>query len=160
MADETSDVEMLVVTEEELTREEAFARSGLPSPQTWKSKATPGHLVFGYVDGVPVEQIWWSRAHAESQIAAYDSAEAIANGVSLRSTGLLERWQAHLAEYPEELARQRIEEAAATWAAMRLRRSAQCCARESGLPACSGWSATRSGSCRSSSRSTGSGSRR
>jgi hypothetical protein len=115
MADETSDVEMLVVTEEELTREEAFALSGLPSPQTWKSKATPGHLVFGYVDGVPVEQIWWSRPYAEAQVAAYDSAEAIANGVPLRSAGLLERWQAYLAEYPEELARQRIEEAAAAW---------------------------------------------
>jgi hypothetical protein len=35
--------------------------------------------------------------------------------VSLRTVGLLERWQAHLSRYPEELARARIEQAAETW---------------------------------------------
>jgi len=115
MADVTSDVEMLVVTEEQLSLEEAFAHSGLPEPQTWGPQTTPSRRVFGYVDGVPVEQIWWSRSFAEEQIAAYVSAEAIANGVPLRTSGLLERWQAFLADYPDDLALQRIEAAAETW---------------------------------------------
>ena len=115
MADETSDVEMLVVSDEQLSLEEAFAHSGLPEPRTWGPQTTPSRRVFGYVDGVPVEQIWWSRAFAEDQVAAYASAEAIANGVPLRTSGLLERWQAFLRDYPDELAVQRIEEAAETW---------------------------------------------
>ncbi|MES1246353.1 MAG: nucleotidyltransferase domain-containing protein, partial [Actinomycetota bacterium] len=79
MDDETSDVEMLVVTEEQLSLEEAFARSGLPEPQTWGPQVRPTRKVFGYRDGVPVEQLWWSRDYAEEQIAAYEAAEAIAN---------------------------------------------------------------------------------
>lgn len=110
MADETSDIEMLVVTKEELTLEQAFAMSGLPEPQSWGPRR-----VFGYRAGVPIEQIWWSRAFAEEQLAGYNGAEAIVNGVPLRTTGLLVRWQERLRHYPEELARERIEQAAATW---------------------------------------------
>ncbi len=115
MADETSDIELLVVSEEQPTLEEAFAQSGLPDPQTWGPQTTPSRRVFGYREGVPVEQIWWSRAFAEEQVAAFASAEAIANGVALRTCGLLERWQAFLRDYPDELAGRRIEEAAETW---------------------------------------------
>src|SRR5690349_966770 len=105
MDDATSDIEMLVVTEEQLTLEQAFALSGLPEPQTWGTQGTPSNRVFGYRDGVPIELIWWSRAHADGQVAAYNAADAIANGVPLRTIGLLARWQAHLRDYPEELAR-------------------------------------------------------
>jgi predicted nucleotidyltransferase len=114
-ADERSDVEMLVVTHAPATLEEAYAASGLPRPQSWGLRGTPAHRVFGYREGVPVEQIWWSRAYAEERIAAYDAADAIAHGLALRTGGLLERWQHHLSVYPEELARERIEAAALTW---------------------------------------------
>lgn len=115
MDDETSDIEMLVVTEEQLTLEGAFARSGLPEPQSWGPQGTPSNRVFGYRERVPVEQIWWSRVYAEEQLAAYNAADAIAHGVALRTTGLLERWQEHLRHYPDELAVQKIEQAAQTW---------------------------------------------
>jgi predicted nucleotidyltransferase len=116
MADEFSDIEMLVVTPEQPVKEWCFARSGLPGElDSWGAQDTPSVRVFGYLDGVPIEQIWWSRPFAEEQVAAYVSAEAIANGVSLRGGGLLERWQAFLADYPEQLALARIEDAALTW---------------------------------------------
>jgi hypothetical protein len=114
-ADERSDIELLVVTGGPVTLEEAFAASGLPEPQSWGTQGTPAHRVFGYREGVPVEQIWWSRDLAEERIAAHDAAEAITHGVPLRTSGLLARWQAQLRIYPEELARARIEEAASTW---------------------------------------------
>jgi len=114
-ADEHSDIEMLVVTREQVTLDRAFAASGLPEPQSWGPQGTPAHRVFGYRDGVPVEQIWWSREHAEARVAAYDAADALVHGVPLRTSGLLGRWQERLRIYPEELARARIEEAALTW---------------------------------------------
>jgi hypothetical protein len=43
------------------------------------------------------------------------SADALAHGVSLRTSGLLADWQARLRDYPEELAAARIEEAALPW---------------------------------------------
>ena len=43
------------------------------------------------------------------------AADAIAHGVALRTLGSLARWQARLSDYPEELARARIEDAALTW---------------------------------------------
>ena len=113
MADEVSDIELLVVTEEAAEREHCFAASGLPSPQSWGAQDTPSVTVFGYRDGVPIEQIWWSRAYAETRVSA--TAEALANGVPLRTSGLLEEWQAQLADYPDELAAERIEGAALTW---------------------------------------------
>lgn len=114
-ADERSDIEMLVVTRVPLALEEAYAASGLPQPQSWGQHGTPAHRVFGYREGVPVEQIWWPRELAEERIAAYDAADAIAHGVALRTSGLLERWQRHLSVYPSELALERIEAAAETW---------------------------------------------
>jgi hypothetical protein len=43
------------------------------------------------------------------------AADAIAHGVALRTSGSLSRWQARLSDYPEELARMQIEDAALTW---------------------------------------------
>src|SRR5207248_9230678 len=43
------------------------------------------------------------------------TADAIAHGVALRTSGLLARWQERLRHYPDELARERIEDAALTW---------------------------------------------
>jgi len=116
MEDEVSDIEMLVVTEQQPVKEWCFDHCGLDGELgSWGAQDTPSVRVSGYRDGVPIEEIWWSRAFAEEQIAAYGSVEAIANGVSLRSSGLLEAWQVHLRDYPEELAAARIEEAALTW---------------------------------------------
>jgi hypothetical protein len=115
VADERSDIEMLVVSAEQLSLGECFAASGLPEPQTWGPQGGPSSRVFGYVDGVPVEQIWWSRDHAEAHVAVGGAADAIANGVSLRTAGHLERWQAALRDYPDALVRERVEEAAETW---------------------------------------------
>jgi hypothetical protein len=124
MADEVSDIEMLVVTIEELELAECFEhgrRIGLEGLDTWGVQGTETNRVFGYLDGVPVELVWWSREFAEASVAAIvagqpsGSAEALANGVALRTVGLLEAWQERLRVYPDDLAAARIEEAALTW---------------------------------------------
>jgi predicted nucleotidyltransferase len=118
VADEVSDIEMLVVTEEPLSLEEAFElarRAGLQERDSWGDPSTPTRRVFGYLDGKPVETIWWSRELAEESFASGGSAEALANGIALRTSGLLARWQEQLAEYPDALAAERIEKAAERW---------------------------------------------
>jgi hypothetical protein len=53
--------------------------------------------VFGYFERVPVELIWWPREFAEASIAALlagessSSADALANGVALRTPGCWRR---------------------------------------------------------------------
>ena len=118
VADDVSDIEMLVVTEEQLSLDEAFelARlAGLEEVETWGDPATPTRRVHGYLDGQSVETIWWSRQLAEELYATGSSAEAIANGVPLRTSGLLADWQARLADYPDELVAERVEKAAERW---------------------------------------------
>ena len=124
VADEVSDIEMLIVTAEPLELAACFdhARAaGLEELDTWGVQGTPTQRVFGYREGVPLELVWWSRAHAESSVDAIlrgdtsSGAEAIANGVALRTRGSLTRWQARLSDYPEELAIAQIEDAALTW---------------------------------------------
>jgi predicted nucleotidyltransferase len=118
VADDVSDIELLCVTETQLSLDSAFelaARAGLESRDSWGDPATPTRRVFGYLDGQPVETIWWSRELAEELFAAGGSAEAIANGVALRTSGLLARWQEQLADYPDALAAERIEKAAERW---------------------------------------------
>jgi hypothetical protein len=124
VADDVSDIEMLVVTRDELGLDDCFALAaacGLTDLGTWGPQGTPTKRVSGYRDGVPIELIWWSRAHAEASVEAIlagelsGSADALANGVALRTSGLLARWQARLAHYPDELAAARIEDAALTW---------------------------------------------
>jgi len=124
VADDISDIEMLIVTKGELELGDCFslaAACGLTDLGTWGQQGVPTKRVSGYRDGVPVELIWWSRAHAETAIDAVfagdlsASADAIANGVALRTSGLLARWQERLRHYPDDLARARIEDAALTW---------------------------------------------
>ena len=124
VADEVSDIEMLIVTAEPLELAACFdhARAaGLEELDTWGVQGTPTQRVFGYREGVPIELVWWSRAHAESSVDAIlrgdtsSGAEAIANGVALRTRGSLTRWQARLSDYPEELVIAQIEDAALTW---------------------------------------------
>jgi hypothetical protein len=118
VADAVSDIEMLAVTEELLTLDEAFALvrgAGLEELDTWGDPSTPTRRVSGFLDGQPIETIWWSREHAEERFGDGGSAEAIANGVSLRTSGLLAGWQERLRDYPDELAAARIEQAAERW---------------------------------------------
>ena len=118
VADDVSDIELLVVTEEQLSLEEAFELArhvGLVERDSWGDPATPTRRVFGYLDGQPVETIWWSRELADELFASGGSAEALANGMALRTSGLLARWQEQLAEYSYELAAERIEKAAERW---------------------------------------------
>lgn len=124
VADDISDTEMLIVTQGEPDLGDCFslaAACGLTDLGTWGQQGVPTKRVSGYRDGVPVELIWWSSAHAESAIAAIfagdpsTTADAIVNGVALRTSGLLAQWQERLRHYPDELARARIEDAALTW---------------------------------------------
>jgi len=124
VADEVSDVEMLIVTPEVLGLDACYelARAaGLEGLDTWGPQGGPTRRVSGYLDGVPLELIWWSRENAEAAVGAIlrgevsSSADAIANGVALRTAGLLARWQARLAVFPDDVATAVIDEAALTW---------------------------------------------
>jgi hypothetical protein len=124
VADDVSDIEMLVVTSERLELAECFehaGNAGLEGLDTWGPQGGETSRVFGYLEGVPIELVWWSREFAESAVAAVlagepsGSGDALANGVSLRTAGLLEDWQERLGDYPEALAAARIEDAALTW---------------------------------------------
>jgi hypothetical protein len=124
VADDVSDIEMLIVTQDELDLSDCFSLSaacGLTALGTWGRQDTPASRVSGYHSDVPIELIWWSRPYAESAIDAIfagevsSTADALANGIALRTMGLHARWQERLAHYPDELARSQIEDAAMTW---------------------------------------------
>jgi predicted nucleotidyltransferase len=124
VADDVSDIEMLIVTPEEPDLAGCFEHAraaGLDELDTWGPQGTRTQRVSGVLEDVPLELIWWSREFAESSIDAIflgepsAAADAIANGVALRTSGALARWQARLDDYPDELAAARIEEAALTW---------------------------------------------
>jgi predicted nucleotidyltransferase len=124
VADEVSDIETLIVTPEQLELATCFeyARAaGLTELDSWGAQDTPARRVSGVREGVPLELIWWSREYAESSVDALfradaaSTADALAHGVPLRTSGSLARWQLRLRDYPRELAAARIEEAALTW---------------------------------------------
>ena len=119
VADEVSDVEMLLVTQELLDLATCFAlaaAAGLEKLGSWGPQGPETSRVSGTFAGIPFELIWWSREYADAAITVESpAADAIANGVSLRTCGLLEIWQARLGDYPDELAAERIEDAALTW---------------------------------------------
>src|SRR5919204_5969116 len=124
MADEVSDIEMLVVTGEPLELEECFAlagAAGLEGLDTWGARDGPARRVSGYREEVPLELIWWPRAFAEERVDALlagevsSTADALMHGVALRTSGLLKAWQERLREYPQEVAAAQIEEAALPW---------------------------------------------
>jgi hypothetical protein len=124
VADELSDIEMLIVTSAPLGLGACFdeaRRSGLEHLDTWGPQGTEVSRVFGYFEQVPVELVWWPRDYAEATVAAMltggssSAAEALVNGIALRPSGVLARWQDQLREYPEALAAARVEDAALTW---------------------------------------------
>jgi predicted nucleotidyltransferase len=124
VADDVSDIEMLIVTGQQLELDECYriaATCGLTDLGSWGPQGVPTKRVSGYRDGAPIELIWWSSAHAASSVDSIfagelpTSADALANGVPLRTSGLLAEWQQRLRHYPDELAAARIEDAALTW---------------------------------------------
>jgi len=124
MADEVSDIEMLVVMRERLELEDCFGlarAAGLEGLDTWGARDAHARRVSGYLERVPLELIWWPREYAEARIDALlageapSTADALVQGVSLRTSGLLAAWQERLRDYPEELAAAQIEEAALPW---------------------------------------------
>jgi predicted nucleotidyltransferase len=124
VADDVSDIEMLIVTPEQLELDDCYSLAeacGLTELGTWGRQGVPTKRVSGYRDGVPIELIWWSTAQAASAVDAIfagelsSSADALANGVALRTSGLHAQWQERLRHYPDELAGARIEDAALTW---------------------------------------------
>ena len=124
VADDVSDIEMLIVTRGELDLADCFslaAAAGLTDLGTWGQQGVPTKRVSGYRDGAPLELVWWSHAHAETAIDAIfagdpsTTADALAHGVALRTSGLLAQWQERLRHYPDELAGAAIEDAALTW---------------------------------------------
>jgi hypothetical protein len=124
VADEVSDIEMLVVTPDEPELEECYslaAAAALTGLGTWGPQGGPTQRVSGMREGVPIELVWWSRARAESAVDAIfegdasGTADALAHGVALRTSGLLEQWQERLRGYPDDLAAAHIEDAALTW---------------------------------------------
>jgi hypothetical protein len=113
VADDVSDIEMLLVTSQPLELEECFEHAraaGLERLDTWGPQGTDTKRVFGYREGVPIELVWWSRDFADASVDGIlaggpsASAEALANGVAIRSAGLLEGWQERLRDYPDALA--------------------------------------------------------
>jgi hypothetical protein len=124
VADDVSDIEMLLVTRDEPELDGCFglaAACGITDLGTWGRQGGPTRRVSGYRDGVPIELIWWSRAHAAQAVDAVfaddvsATADALANGIALRTSGLLAEWQERLRHYPDELAAARIEDAVLTW---------------------------------------------
>jgi hypothetical protein len=124
VADGVSDIEMLIVTERQLELDDCYAIAadcGLTDLGTWGLQGVPTKRVSGYREGVPIELIWWSRAHAAASVDSIfagelpTSADALAHGVPLRTSGLLAEWQERLRHYPDALAAARIEDAALTW---------------------------------------------
>lgn len=124
MADELSDIEMLVVTPEPLELEHCFAlarAAGLEGIGTWGAQDGEARRVSGYRDGVPVELVWWPRDYAEARVNALlagemsSTADALAHGCALRTCGLLAAWLERLRAYPPDLAARQIEEAALRW---------------------------------------------
>jgi hypothetical protein len=124
VADELSDIEMLVVTPGTLSLDECFALArgaGLADLGTWGAPHPVARRVSGTRERVPIEVIWWPRDHAEAQVDAIlagevsSTADALAHGVALRTAGLLAGWQERLRAYPPELAAAQIEDAALRW---------------------------------------------
>ena len=123
-ADDVSDIEMLIVSPGELELEYCYSLAsacGLSDLGTWGVQGVPTKRVSGYRDCVPIELIWWSHAHAEAAVDGVFAGDltavpdALANGVGLRTSGLLAQWQERLRHYPDELAGAWIEDAALTW---------------------------------------------
>ncbi len=129
IADEGSDIELLLVSDVLPPPEERLAlaaAAGLEELDTLESGDRPIWWTEGLVDGDVVELIWWSRAYVDERVdrilaaeivdhARLRSAEAIANGLVLRTSGAAAVWQARLSVYPPALVDAVVADAALDW---------------------------------------------
>jgi predicted nucleotidyltransferase len=124
VADEVSDMEMLLVTAEELDLDACFelaGAAGLERLDTWAGAPPPAQRVSGYVEGEPLELIFWPLAHAEARLEGIlrgDSpanADALVHGIAVRGGERLAGWQERLRAVPGETAAALIEHAASRW---------------------------------------------
>jgi hypothetical protein len=119
LADDLSDVELLVISEmlpDELPLEEL---------QCWPPGSEGTTLCVGLVEGEKVELVWWTPAFVEERVRAIAAgeivdherlrtAEAIANGISLRG-GRHATWCARLTRYPDGLAVRIVDDVTDDW---------------------------------------------
>src|SRR3989442_2355033 len=71
VADDVSDIEMLVVTREPLELEDCFGlarAAGLEGLDTWGAQDGQTRRVSGYRERVPLELVWWPRACTEAHV--------------------------------------------------------------------------------------------
>jgi predicted nucleotidyltransferase len=124
VADDVSDIEMLIVVSQPLELDECFGlveAAGLTGLDTWGVQEGPTRRVSGRRENVPIELIWWPREYADTQIDRLlagemsATADALVHGSPLRTTGLLAAWQQRLRTYPPDLAAAQIEQAALPW---------------------------------------------
>jgi len=119
VADELSDVELLVVSDE------PPGDVPLDDVETWTPPVAGAEWVGGTFEGEFVELIWWTSAYVEERVRAIAageivdhqrlrSADAIVNGVALRGDRHAV-WRSQLAAYPPGLAARIVEDAAADW---------------------------------------------
>jgi predicted nucleotidyltransferase len=119
MADELSDVELLVISErlpDEVSLEEA---------QSW-SPGIEGWMWYGgSIEGEYVELVWWTPTSVEERVRAIAAgeivdharlrtAEAIVNGIPLRGKRHAD-WTARLADYPHGLTARIVDNVADDW---------------------------------------------
>lgn len=119
VADELSDVELLVISET------------LPDPvpledvESWSPPVEGAHWFGGWAEGEFVELVVWTPAYAEERVRAIAageivehgrlrSAETIVNGIPLRG-GRHAGWVARLARYPDGLAAAIVDDSALDW---------------------------------------------
>jgi predicted nucleotidyltransferase len=124
VADDVSDMEMLVVTADELDLDACFelaGAAGLERLDTWAGAPPPAQRVSGYLEDEPLELIFWPVAHAEARLEgilrgeAPANADALVHGIAVRGGERLAGWQERLREVPEETAAALIEQAASRW---------------------------------------------
>lgn len=125
VADELSDIELLVVSDELPPLDVCVRAAGFQDADTW----TPDGSVWwirGLLEDEPAELIWWPAARVDRRVAeilagdAFDhqrlrTAEAIVNGVPLRTAGAHAMWLDLLSDYPEELAQRVVADAVESW---------------------------------------------
>jgi predicted nucleotidyltransferase len=123
VADEDSDFEMLLVGETLPPVEEIAA--GLDVFDVDEVPERDGWWIGGTVEGEPYELIAWTRARTDARITGIlaaeivdrrvRTAEAVAHGLPLRTSGGIAEWQERLRTYPGALAEAIVLDAIGDW---------------------------------------------
>jgi len=119
MADELSDIELLVVSDE------LPGELPLDDRQSWTPPVDGAMWYGGTFDGEKVELVWWTPAYVEERVRAIASgeivdharlrtAEAIVHGIPLRGERHAQ-WTARLARYPDDLAARIVDDVTDDW---------------------------------------------